>query len=190
MATRLTKEARREQLLQAAAGLVAERGAGALTMEGIAARAGVNKALPYRHFDNADSVLVALQEQVNQVIAERVVAALTGAGPGDRDRIDAVVGAFLDAVADQSTMLALLAAAAPTVDDGEAEAERIGNRFVAELLVRGFGVPRRNAPLAAEVLLGIVIAAARSWAHGDARRPAVQTTAVSACLAVIDAARP
>ncbi len=45
-------------------------------MEGIAARGGVSKALPYRHFDNADDVLMALYQREMALLAERVTARL------------------------------------------------------------------------------------------------------------------
>lgn len=38
--------------------MLLERGAAAITMEGLAVQAGVSKALPYIHFDNAEAVLI------------------------------------------------------------------------------------------------------------------------------------
>ena len=54
--TRLTRAARREQLLDAAAQLGAAS-LDSVTMEGLAAQAGVSKALPYKFFANRDEVL-------------------------------------------------------------------------------------------------------------------------------------
>ena len=55
---RLTRAQRRDHLLDAAAELVGLKGVGAVTMEGVAARAGVSKALPYTHFDDATDLLM------------------------------------------------------------------------------------------------------------------------------------
>ena len=60
---RLSAAQRREQFLDVAAQLVVEQGADAVTMEAVAARAGVSKALSYRYFDNAGALLVALFER-------------------------------------------------------------------------------------------------------------------------------
>ena len=54
---RLSAAQRREQFLDVAAQLVVEQGADAVTMEAVAARAGVSKALSYRYFDNAGALL-------------------------------------------------------------------------------------------------------------------------------------
>ena len=57
---RLKAEDRRARFLDDAAKLIHEDGLEALTMENLAARSGVNKALAYRFFANRDKVLIAL----------------------------------------------------------------------------------------------------------------------------------
>ena len=49
---RLTAAQRKQQFLDVAAQLVVEQGADTVTMEAVAARAGVSKALSYRYFSN------------------------------------------------------------------------------------------------------------------------------------------
>lgn len=71
-ARRLSKEARREQLLDAAMQIVAERGADALTMGHLAESAGVTKPIVYEHFGGRPGVLVALYRRID----ERQVQAL------------------------------------------------------------------------------------------------------------------
>jgi AcrR family transcriptional regulator len=51
---------RRDLFLEAAAAIVLDQGVGAVTMEGVAQRCGVNKSLPYRYFADRDAVLAAL----------------------------------------------------------------------------------------------------------------------------------
>ena len=53
-------EDRRDHLLDEAAAILVAHGAAVLTMERLAESAGVSKALPYKHFDNVQHVLVAL----------------------------------------------------------------------------------------------------------------------------------
>ena len=92
-------------------------------------------------------------------------------------------------VAEQSNVLAVLATAGPEVADKVPGGARVGMHFAADILKHSFGVSARQAPLAAEVLLGVLIAAARSWAFGDARRPAVQRLVVATVTALIDSAK-
>lgn len=58
--TRLKGAERRERFLDAAAEIVIECGVAAVTMDGVAARSGVNRALGYRYFSCRDEVLAAL----------------------------------------------------------------------------------------------------------------------------------
>ncbi len=51
---------RRKALLLAARCIVRERGAAALTMQGLADAAGVSKPVVYTHFKNGDAVAIAL----------------------------------------------------------------------------------------------------------------------------------
>jgi AcrR family transcriptional regulator len=61
--TRIKGPARRERLLDAAADVVLEHGAAALTMDGVAARNGVNRAIAYRYFADRDDLLAALLDR-------------------------------------------------------------------------------------------------------------------------------
>lgn len=58
--TRLKGAERRERFLDAAAEIVIEHGVAAVTMDGVAARSGVNRALGYRYFACRDALLTAL----------------------------------------------------------------------------------------------------------------------------------
>lgn len=64
--TRIKGPARRERLLEAAADIVLDLGAGAVTMETVAARNGVNRAMAYRYFADRDDLLGALLEREYQ----------------------------------------------------------------------------------------------------------------------------
>src|SRR5579872_4548981 len=58
--TRIKGPARRERLLDAAAQIVLEQGVAAVTMEAVALRNSVNRAMAYRHFADRDDLLTAL----------------------------------------------------------------------------------------------------------------------------------
>ena len=61
--TRIKGPARRERLLDAAAEIVLDQGVGAVTMDGVAARNGVNRAIAYRYFADRDDLLAALLDR-------------------------------------------------------------------------------------------------------------------------------
>ena len=100
---RLTAAQRKQQFLDVAAQLVVEQGADTVTMEAVAARAGVSKALSYRYFSNAGALLlelferevVELDDQIRQAVTEaptfedKIRASFTGWGAelGERGRL-------------------------------------------------------------------------------------------------------
>jgi AcrR family transcriptional regulator len=61
--TRIKGTARRERLLDAAADIVLEQGVAAVTMDGVAARNGVNRAIAYRYFADRDDLLASLLDR-------------------------------------------------------------------------------------------------------------------------------
>ena len=73
---RLAGPARRESLLAAASAIIIELGPSAVTMDGVAARTGVNKRLAYRFFANRDEILKALLERELEESGRRARALL------------------------------------------------------------------------------------------------------------------
>ena len=61
--SRMSAEARREHLLDAAKALVAEAGFHAISVEAVARRAGITRPIVYRHFDDLPALLDALVER-------------------------------------------------------------------------------------------------------------------------------
>ncbi len=100
---RLTAAQRKQQFLDVAAQIVVEQGADTVTMEAVAARAGVSKALSYRYFSNAGALLlelferevVELDRQIRRAVEEaptfedKIRASFTGWGVelGERGRL-------------------------------------------------------------------------------------------------------
>ncbi|MBJ7329195.1 MAG: TetR family transcriptional regulator [Solirubrobacteraceae bacterium] len=80
---RLAKSQRRVQILDAAVGLIAENGFEALTMEAIARRVGVNRAVVYRSFANLEILMLAMLRRLDAAVRDTFDAALP-AEPSDR----------------------------------------------------------------------------------------------------------
>ncbi|HEU4977407.1 MAG TPA: helix-turn-helix domain-containing protein [Solirubrobacteraceae bacterium] len=139
-APRVPQRERRRQLLDAALAVLAEDGFGALSMEAVARRAGVDRVVVYRSFPSLHLLLLALLRR-EQRRTERRLDALIPADPGGRDPrelLHAGVAGFLDAVAAEplTWRLALLppegapVAVRAAVDRRRAAAERRLRRLV------------------------------------------------------------
>ena len=73
---RLSRDERRAHFLDMAAEIITEHGADSVTMEGVAARAGVSKALGYRYFTNRDDLLMALFDREMAILDHRISTAV------------------------------------------------------------------------------------------------------------------
>src|SRR3954454_24067095 len=104
--TRLTKEARREQLLDTAADMVLTRGFDALTMEAVAQEAGASKTLGYAYFANVENLIESLYERELSALYEAVEAA-TQEVIGLDARIAAAVHASFDIVEQRGMLIGL-----------------------------------------------------------------------------------
>lgn len=151
---RLTGEERKASFLEAAARLIREKGLEGLTMEGLAAYCGVNKALPYRHFANRDDLLVALYEQENREFDERIAKATTSA-EGFEEKLRAVIHPWYGDIRKGAGTPELAQA---RTQSGELEARRrvrmqIAADYIADLIQASYDIRRDEAMLAAHVLL-------------------------------------
>src|SRR5688500_907945 len=80
-ATRLSKAARREQLLDAALAIVWDRGADGLTLVTLAEAAGVSRPIAYDHFGTRAGLLLALYRRLEERHRAAVAEALRTAPP-------------------------------------------------------------------------------------------------------------
>jgi TetR/AcrR family transcriptional regulator, transcriptional repressor for nem operon len=90
-------EVRREQILDAAARVFADKGPYAATMDEVAAAAGVAKGTVYLYFDSKERLLLGLGNRYTEELVRRSNQLLEGDSPGSLlDRFDG----FLEEVAD------------------------------------------------------------------------------------------
>ena len=174
---RLSKSARRHQLLDVAADRLLEHRLAAMSMERIAEWAGVSKALPYAHFDNAEALLIALYQREAVAIGREIVEALDAAGPGD-DLARVRVRAWFDAVERRAAVLSALTAPGSTVPSA-ADPDGEGSRYSARLLYRYFGVDKHRALAVSGVLQGALMGASTSWVSGLATRDELEDVLVA-----------
>jgi AcrR family transcriptional regulator len=82
--SRLPRDERMEQTLNAAHGLFAERGYAAVTMDEIAASVGVTKPLLYNYFGNKERLYTACMERAGDALTTTIGAAVAETeGPGE-----------------------------------------------------------------------------------------------------------
>lgn len=84
----------RRALLDAAAGLVQERGNAEASLREVARRAGVSHTAPYRHFESKEALLAAVAEEGFHQFREVLEAAAEGEAP--LDALHAIGRAYVD----------------------------------------------------------------------------------------------
>src|SRR4051794_20585693 len=78
---RLSKEARRAQLVAAAEAVFSEVGYSGATMELVAAYDGVTRSLLYEHFASIDALYLECHRVAREEMQQELLTAATGAGP-------------------------------------------------------------------------------------------------------------
>jgi AcrR family transcriptional regulator len=100
-AARMPPEDRRQQLLDAALGVILEQGYAGVSIEAIARSAGVTRPVVYDHFPNLGTLLGALFEREENSALDQL-ARVVPSDPGAKSPIELLaggVGRFLEAVA-------------------------------------------------------------------------------------------
>ena len=183
---RMSKRARRHQLLDVAAGLLADGGTRTVTMERVAETAGVSKALPYAHFANAEDLLIALYRRSSVELGESVWAALEAAGPDD-DLAEVWVRSHFHCGARQGVVFAALITPGSAIPS-KADKSSSGEAFVARILRRFFDVDPDHARLIASMILGSLLGVSHGWITDPAARPTLEQAAIDLIHGVVDAA--
>lgn len=174
---RMSKSARRHQLLDVAAAKVMEHGLAAMSMERVAEWAGVSKALPYAHFDNVEHLLVALYQREAIAIGREITDALEHAAPDD-DPAVVRVRAYFAATSKRAEIIRALTAPGSTVPSA-ADPDGEGARYSAGLLYRYHGVEKHRALAVSGILQGALIGASTTWLHGLARREMLEESLIA-----------
>ena len=170
---RLDPATRRDQILDAANALFAERGYDEVTIEDIARSAGVARGLVHHYFGGRKEVYLALLERLGAGREEQLRPAV---GRSARARVEDSVSRWLDwTVANRTIYLGTIAPGEDIADPGV-------RRVVAELVHRAVALvttlhadiaedsPRLRYSL--ECWTGLNRAATRRWLRGEATREA------------------
>ncbi len=98
----MSSESQREQVLRGVADAIAAKGYSATTISDIAKAARASRTTVYAQFPDKDSALIALHQEFGARVVAAVVEAHRVADGDWRERLTAMVGAYVDAMASAS----------------------------------------------------------------------------------------
>jgi AcrR family transcriptional regulator len=183
--TRLPADRRHSQLLRVAAALVAETGAEQVTMEAVADQAGVSKALVYRHFDNAEALLLELAERELITAAGEIATTMRRAVTFE-DSVRLALGAWFDVLTERGPLVISLLES-PTLAGPLGERRRALRRSIGEHFSTLAAANYQLSPLQANVATTILLAGLEGvidcWLDGRAPRWQLVDTYSTICLA-------
>ncbi|PZS29035.1 MAG: TetR/AcrR family transcriptional regulator [Pseudonocardiales bacterium] len=158
----------RLRVLAAAERLFATRGAAGVTMDEVAAQAGVGKGTLYRRFGDKGGLAVALLDEREMELQARVLGGQPPLGPGAlaADRLVAFVAAYLELVAAQLDLVLMSETSAPGARSRTGAHAFWGQHVRLLLSEAGVG----DVDLRADVLLAALAAEqVRHWLDEDQR---------------------
>lgn len=174
--TRLSRDARNRQLMDAAWQLVRNEGTEALTLGRLAELAGVTKPVVYDHFGTRSGLLAALYGEFEARQTQIMEAALSAAAPTLEARAAAIAGAYVDCVLAQGRELPGVVAALSSSPALEAirrtaEADFLGK---CRALLEPFAGGRGLSAAGLRGMLGAAEALSTAAANGELDAPAAK----------------
>jgi len=167
--TRLPRDQRRLQLLEAASKVFASKGYHAAAMDEIADAAGVSKPVLYQHFPSKLDLYLALLDQSCDRLVEIVQEALASTDD-NADRVIATVAAFYEFVSSDSNEFRFVFESDLTGDGAvQQRLARVNDEIsdaIAKVIAGDTSLPRQQAKLLAVSLVGIAQVSARYWISG------------------------
>ncbi len=178
--SRMTAAERREQLIEIARGLFAERGYDGASVEEIAARAEVSKPVVYEHFGGKEGLYAVVVDREVQRLLELMRGALSASRP--RILIEQAAVALLTYVEEHPDGFRILVRDSPPGSASGSYVSIIGDTAtrVEHILAEHFksrGFDAKAAPMYAQMLVGMVGTTGQWWL--DARKPAKEVVAAN-----------
>ena len=169
---RMTGTERRQQLVEIAKSLFAERGYDATSIEEIAQRANVSKPVVYEHFGGKEGLYAVVVDREMRQMLDMVTGALTAGHP--RELLEQAAFALLDYIDQYTDGFRILVRDSPVASTSGTFssllndiASQVEYLLAAELKGRGFDP--KLAGLYSQALVGMVALTGQWWL--EARRP-------------------
>jgi len=169
---RMTGTERRQQLIEIAKSLFAERGYDGTSIEEIAQRANVSKPVVYEHFGGKEGLYAVVVDREVRSLLDRIAAALTAGHP--RELLEQAALALLDYIEEEPNGFQVLVRESPVLspagnfssvmNDVAHQVEHIlGDEFKRR------GLDPKFAELYSQALVGMVALVGQWWR--EARKP-------------------
>lgn len=168
--TRLPRDQRRLQLLEAAGEVFTAKGYHAAAMDDIADQAGVSKPVLYQHFGSKLDLYIALVEASCEQLLETVRQALASTHD-NAERVDATMSAFYSFVSESRGAFRFVfesdLTGEPRVQERLFQLNDTIADAVAEVIADDTSLPAAQSKLLAVSLVGIAQVSARYWVSVD-----------------------
>jgi AcrR family transcriptional regulator len=166
--TRLPRDQRRIQLLDAASEVFASKGYHAAAMDDIADAAGVSKPVLYQHFPSKLDLYLALLDQSCDRLVEVLEEALSSTDD-NANRVNATVEAFFEFVSSSGDFRFVFESDLTGERAVQQRLARVNNEIsgaIADVIAVDTSLPHQQAKLLAVSLVGIAQVSARYWISG------------------------
>jgi AcrR family transcriptional regulator len=168
---RSARDDRRDELLDAAATLLADGGVTAVTMESVAAEAGVSRPLVYKHFANREELVAELWRRESSYMDREVMAALAGV-----DDFESIVRTSVETIIDvlqrRGRNFAPLIRGqvfAPAVREEQRERSRRTRAWYTDRVIAEFGIDKADAEVAIAVYFAGLDSMLADWRAVEGR---------------------
>jgi AcrR family transcriptional regulator len=184
--SRMPRQARRAQLLEAALDVFVANGYHAAAMDDIAVRAGITKPVLYQHFPGKLDLYLALLDTACDQVIQGVRSALASTDD-NKERVAATTKAFYTYVADPDGAFRLVFESDLTGEPAVRErVERVtvaSAEAIAEVIADDTGFPPEASRLLAVALVGMSQVSARFWLSAEGELPQDQAIDLISSLA-------
>ena len=169
---RMTSAERREQLIDISRVLFAERGFEGTSIEEIASRAGVSKPIVYEHFGGKEGLYAVVVDREVRHLLDMMRSSLTAGHP--RELLEQAAFALLDYIEQAPDGFRILVRDSPIGSETGSFVSIIGDiasrvEYILEREFKQRGFDAKNAPMYAQMLVGMVGTTGQWWL--DARKP-------------------
>ena len=172
----MTRAQRREQLIEVARGLFAERGLEGTSVEEIAIHAQVSKPVVYEHFGGKEGLYAVVVDREVRTLHDSILVAITTPRVDPRSLIELGTLALLDYIEENPDGFRILARDSnPYTTSGSFQtilssiASRVEGLLAAQFDRRGYDPA--TAPLYAQMLVGLVALAGQWWVDARVTSP-------------------
>jgi AcrR family transcriptional regulator len=174
----MTSAERREQLIDIARALFAERAFEGTSIEELASRAGVSKPIVYEHFGGKEGLYAVVVDREVRQLLSMMRSSLTAGDP--RELLEQAAFALLDYIEESSDGFRILVRDSPIGSESGSFVSIIGDiasrvEYILEAEFKSRGFDAKNAPMYSQMLVGMVGTTGQWWL--DARKPAKSVVA-------------